>query len=384
MRSVVVVPIAGLGSRFPREKWLFPKPLIRIDHRSIIEWTMDCIDLADCDLVFIVREADIKDFSIDSFLKKKFGEHVNIISISESTRGAVETCMAAKKFIRSDCPLIIHCSDVFFTPKFAAAEFQSQDDGCILTFKSNSSNYSYSQVSQDGFVTKVAEKKVISEHASAGLYWFKRGEDFIRAAKRMISSYNGTELHIALVYNHLIEDKKKISILDVDSIGIFGTPEEFDFFKKNILKSFPENKRVVAVCSDHSGFAAKEVFKTLAEKRGLHVLDFGTYNTHDCDYSIFVRAACDSILKGVSDFGFGFCRSGQGVNIAANKVKGIRSALCYNEWAAEFAVKHSCANFFAISEKFCGENEMEAILEKVMSSSFQGGRHQTRLMNSTE
>lgn len=384
MRPVILIPLSGLGSRFPREKWLFPKPLIRIDHRSIIEWTMDCIDTSDCDLVFIVRNDDIKEFSIDSFLKNRFGQHVNIVVISEPTRGAVETCMAAKKFIRPDSPLIIHCSDVYFEPKFVTADFQCESNGCILTFKSNSSNYSYSQIGEDGYVSKVAEKKVISEHASAGLYWFKRGEDFIRAAKRMISGYNGTELHVALIYNYLIKEKKKISILDVEHMSVFGTPEEFDFFKKNILKSFPQNKKVVAVCSDHSGFAAKEIFKSLAEKRGLHVLDFGTHDTHDTDYSVFVRAACDSILSGVSDFGFGFCRSGQGVNIAANKVKGIRSALCYNEWAAEYAVKHSCANFFAVSEKFCDEKEINLILEKVMTNSFQGGRHQTRLMASAE
>lgn len=384
MRPVILIPLSGLGSRFPREKWLFPKPLIRIDHRSIIEWTMDCIDSNDCDLVFIVRDADVKEFSIDAFLKNKFGSQTNIVVISEPTRGAVETCMAAKKFIRPDSPLIIHCSDVYFEPKFLASEFNAFSDGYILTFKSNSNNYSYSQLDEYGFVNKVAEKKVISEHASAGLYWFRKGEDFVRAAKRLISGYNGTELHIAPLYNLLIEDKKKISILDVDSISIFGTPEEFNFFKKNILKSFPQNKKVVAVCSDHSGFTAKEIFKSLAEKRGLHVLDFGTHDTHDTDYSVFVRAACDSILSGVSDFGFGFCRSGQGVNIAANKVKGIRSALCYNEWAAEYAVKHSCANFFAVSEKFCDEKEINLILEKVMTNSFQGGRHQTRLMASAE
>lgn len=381
MRPVVIIPLSGLGSRFPREKWLFPKPLIRIDHRSIIEWTMDCIDSSGCDLVFIVRDVDVKEFSIDAFLKNRFGQHANIVIVSEPTRGAVETCMAAKKFIRPDCPLIIHCSDVFFEPKFSAADFQCQNDGCILTFKSNSNNYSYSQVGEDRFVTKVAEKKVISEHASAGLYWFKRGEDFIRAAKRMISGYSGIELHIAPLYNLLIEDKKKVSILDVEKMFVFGTPEEFSFFKSNILKSFPRNKKVVAVCSDHSGFTAKEIFKTLAEKRGLHVLDFGTHDTHDVNYNIFVKAACDSVLSGVSDFGFGFCRSGQGVNIAANKVKGIRSVLCYNDWAARMGVKHSCGNFFAVSEKHCSEKEIELILEEVMINSFDGGRHQTRLQN---
>lgn len=384
MKSVIVVPLCGEGSRMPRDIYFWPKPMIRIDHRSIIEWTMDSIDYEGAELVFIVRKEHVDEFSIDSFLRQKF-TGAKIVIAQKPTEGAVATCILAKEHINPEAPLFIHCSDVLFSPKICARDFNSELDGIILTFKSNSKNYSYSRI-ENGLVKEVAEKTVIGDQASAGLYWFKKGSYFTKAAKRMMAESRKTnnEYFIAPAYNLLIEEGKKIGTIEVDSISIFGTREEFDFFKKNILKSFPQNKKVVAVCSDHSGFAAKEIFKSLAEKRGLHVLDFGTHDTHDTDYSVFVRAACDSILSGVSDFGFGFCRSGQGVNIAANKVKGIRSALCYNEWAAEYAVKHSCANFFAVSEKFCDEKEINLILEKVMTNSFQGGRHQTRLMNSAE
>jgi len=377
MRSVVIVPIAGLGSRFPREVWHLPKPLLLIDDKSIIEWSMSCIDYSGCDLVFVVRQQDINEYAIDSFLKEKFGAQV--VVVPELTRGAAETCLAAKEFIRPDQPVVIHCSDVFWEPKFSVADFSCKDDGHILTFKSNSNNYSYSQV-ENGLITRVAEKKLISNNASVGIYWFKTGEDFLWAANKSIEEYCGVEVHLAPLYNHLISAGKTVSASEVESMHIFGTPEEMSFFTNNSLKSFPRNKKTVAICCDHSGYKAKEIFKTIAPKFNLKVIDFGTFSLQDCDYSEHVKAACKAINEGKCDFGFGFCRSGQGVNIAANKIKGIRSVLCYNDWTTKFGVKHSCANFFAMSEKLSGENEISLALHEVMTNTFDGGRHQNRLM----
>jgi RpiB/LacA/LacB family sugar-phosphate isomerase len=378
MRPLIIIPLAGAGSRFPRDVWHVPKPLILIDDKSIIEWSMSCIDYQGCDVIFVVRQQDINEYAIDAFLKEKFG--AKVVTVPELTRGAIETCLAAKEFIRPDQPVIIHCSDVFWRPSFDASNFTCPEDGHILTFKSNSSNYSYSQV-ENGLVIKVAEKKVISNNASVGIYWFKTGEDFLLAANKAIENYEGGELHIAPAMNYLILAGKKISISEVDSMHVFGTPEEFNFFTKNSLRSFPENKNVVGVCSDHSGYATKEVFKKLAAKFHLKVIDFGTYSTQDMDYSNPVKATCKAILEGKCDFGFGFCRSGQGVNIAANKIPGIRSILCYNAWSTAMGVQHNCGNFFAVSEKHTSEVDLEIILAQVMTNTFQGGRHQNRLMN---
>lgn len=378
MRSTVIVPLAGLGSRFPREKWHVCKPLILIDDKTIIEWSMSCIDTSNCDVVFVVRKEHIDEFAIDSFLKQKF-EGCHVVTVPELTRGAAETCLAAKEFIQPDSPVIVHCSDVFWEPKFEAAKFSCEESGHILTFKSNSNNYSYSKI-EDGLVTEVAEKKVISNNASVGVYWFKTGADFLFAAEKAVQGYNGAEIHIAPIYNYLIRDGFKVSASEVSSMHVYGTPEEFEFFRKNSLRSFPKNKKTVGVCCDHSGYKAKEIFKVLAPRFNLKVIDFGTYSTNDTDYSEPVKATCKAVLEGNCDFGFGFCRSGQGVNIAANKIQGIRSALCYNDWAAKVAVQHSCANFFAMSEKFCGENEIYLTLHEVMNNSFEGGRHQNRLM----
>lgn len=376
-KPTIIIPLAGLGSRFPKEVWHVPKPLILINDKTIIEWSMSCIDYENCNVIFIVRQDHITEYSIDSFLKQKF--NATVVTVPELTRGAAETCLAAKDLINKLEPVIVHCSDVFWQPTFKAFNFNCNDDGHILTFKSNSTNYSYSLV-ENNYVKKVEEKKVISNNASVGIYWFKTGNDFINAATEALENYRGTEIHIAPIYNYLIQKNKKISISQVESMHIFGTPEEMNFFVENSLKSFPENKKTVGVCSDHSGFECKEKFKKIASEFNLKVIDFGTYSDSDCDYSEYVKATCKAIIENNCDFGFGFCRSGQGVNIAANKIEGIRSVLCYNDWTAKFGVKHSCANFFAMSEKFADENLIRLVLNEVIINSFDGGRHQTRLM----
>jgi RpiB/LacA/LacB family sugar-phosphate isomerase len=380
MKPTVLVPLAGKGSRFKKEEWIVPKPLILIDYKTIIEWSMDSIDTHGCDLVFIVRKDHVEEFSIDDFLKDKFGSNVQIVVVDEVTRGSVETCLAAEEFIKPDAPLIIHCSDVFFQPKFQVFENDRQSDGCILTFKSNSPNYSYSLVDEKGLVQKVAEKSVISDEASAGVYVFNKGSDFIHYGKAMIQldlTTNG-EFYIAPLYNLLIEDGKKITTKKVDKMHIFGTPEEYKFFVDNTIPTF--QKKTVALCSDHSGFLSKSIFKNILEEQNIEYIDFGCFNLKDTDYTQYVKAACKAITDKKCTFGVGFCRSGQGVNISANKIKGIRSAWVQDSWSAEMAIRHNCANFLAVSEFYNNEVSMKYILNSYLASSFDGGRHQNRLM----
>jgi RpiB/LacA/LacB family sugar-phosphate isomerase len=380
MKPTIVIPIAGKGARFPKEQWIVPKPLVLIDDKSIIEWSVECVDYTDCNMIFVVRQDHIDEFSIDDFLKKKFGDSVKVVATKNVTRGSVETVLCARGEIDPDSPLIIHCSDVFFEPRFYPKQFECNDHGCILTFKSNSPNYSYSSINENGKITEVVEKKVISNHASVGIYFFKQGRYFLEAADVMIrtnATTNG-EFFVAPLYNLLILKGMDISFLEVEKMHIFGTPEEYDFFIKNTLKTI--KKGTVALCSDHSGINAKAIFKKILEERGIKYIDFGCFNSKDTDYSPYVAVACKAILEGKCGFGVGFCRSGQGVNISANKIRGIRAAWVNNPWMAEMAIRHNCANFLSISEKFNDEESMRGILSKYLENTFDGGRHQSRLM----
>jgi ribose 5-phosphate isomerase B len=179
------------------------------------------------------------------------------------------------------------------------------------------------------------------------------------------------------LYNLLVEDGKKIVTSTVDKMHVFGTPDEFHFYKENVIRKVGD--KPIAICSDHSGFEAKEEFKHILEKHNLEYIDFGTILNKDCDYSDYIAQAVKAIAERDCDYGFGFCRTGQGVNICANKYKGIRSALIYDEFSMEMAIRHNCANFFAIPAKDYTIEKLDKYLELCSTHSFDGGRHQVRI-----
>ena len=123
----------------------------------------------------------------------------------------------------------------------------------------------------------------------------------------------------------------------------------------------------------------KEIAKKLLDKNDVPYIDFGTYVDKDCDYNEYVTAAVGSISNKTSDFAMGFCRTGQGVNILANHLDGIRSALVLDEYTAEYAIRHNCVNFFAIPEKYVSEDMLDRMIKIWKKTTFDGGRHMTRM-----
>jgi ribose 5-phosphate isomerase B len=158
---------------------------------------------------------------------------------------------------------------------------------------------------------------------------------------------------------------------------IFGTPDEYHFYKENVIQRIGD--KPIALCSDHSGFDAKEKFKEILYANELEYIDFGTILNKDCDYRDFIAQAVKAIQEKDCHFGFGFCRTGQGVNVCANKYRGIRSALIYNEYAMEMAIRHNCANFFAIPAKNMDQQTLARYLNIASKNTFDGGRHQIRI-----
>ena len=166
---------------------------------------------------------------------------------------------------------------------------------------------------------------------------------------------------------------------------IFGTPKEFEFYKENVFNKI--TNKPIGLCSDHSGVLVKELFKKVLTEKSIDYIDYGTSLSNDCDYKYFIEQAITSKNDGVSDFIFGFCRTGQGVNMCANKFKGIRSALIYDKNAAEMAVRHNCANFFSFPERlYINEDHsfISEVIDALIDNSFDGGRHQVRIQGLEE
>jgi len=135
----------------------------------------------------------------------------------------------------------------------------------------------------------------------------------------------------------------------------------------------------IALASDHAGFNYKEKVKKHLESAGYTVNDFGTHDSSSCDYPDFVRPAAESVANGENSAGIVFGGSGNGEAIVANKVKGIRCGVCWNETSARLTKEHNNANVISIGERLVEESELYLIVDAWLNATFEGGRHQLRI-----
>lgn len=135
----------------------------------------------------------------------------------------------------------------------------------------------------------------------------------------------------------------------------------------------------VAIGSDHRGYGAKEKIKAMLVSKAYDVLDFGADCAASCDYPDAAYPTCKSVVTGVSDFAILLCGSGIGMCISANKVRGIRAALCHDELTAEMSRRHNDANVLCLPADLIGEELMRRIVEVWLKTPFEGGRHERRV-----
>ena len=136
---------------------------------------------------------------------------------------------------------------------------------------------------------------------------------------------------------------------------------------------------LIALASDHGGFALKEHLKTWLEAHGHTCRDFGCLSTESCDYPDFGAAAARAVAAGECDRGILVCTTGIGISITANKVKGIRCALCGDPLSAELTRRHNNANMLAMGAGIIGPNLAERIVDAFLTAQFEGGRHERRV-----
>lgn len=135
----------------------------------------------------------------------------------------------------------------------------------------------------------------------------------------------------------------------------------------------------IALASDHGGYALKEHLKAYLEKQGYTVTDFGTHSTESCDYPDFGLAAARAVAGGQCQRGIVVCTTGIGISITANKVRGIRCALCRDLLSAQLTRRHNDANMLALAGGFTGALEAEHLADTFLTTEFEGGRHRRRV-----
>ncbi len=238
MRNLhIIMPMAGEGSRFLKQGVETPKPLIQAKGIPFFLRAINSIHEIDVPrkYSFIVRKEHIDHFGIDKTLLHHFSD-ARIIPVEKTTRGAVETCLLAKRYIhKDDAILVLDCDLEFKSHQFNALvkENLSQpvnkiNGGILVSFPSDLPQYSYASTTDDGTVTKTAEKEVISENALAGAYFFSKAQSFLYAAEQLLKTEinDKPEFYISLLYNTLITNGESVKLSKTDYYNSFGTPEE--------------------------------------------------------------------------------------------------------------------------------------------------------------
>lgn len=135
----------------------------------------------------------------------------------------------------------------------------------------------------------------------------------------------------------------------------------------------------VAIASDHGGYTLKESLKAHLAEKQIQVIDCGTDSTESCDYPDFAKKACALVLDGAADYGILVCGTGIGMSMAANKIRGIRAALCGDVFSAHFTRAHNDANVITLGARVVGPGLAECILDEFLKTPFEGGRHERRV-----
>lgn len=135
----------------------------------------------------------------------------------------------------------------------------------------------------------------------------------------------------------------------------------------------------ISIASDHGGLDLKNKIKQYLTSQGHEVRDFGTYTSESCDYPDFARLAAQAVASGECERGIVVCTTGIGVSMVANKVKGVRCALCLNDDMATMTRRHNNANVLALGQKYVDEQTAKQIVDAFINTPFDGGRHQRRV-----
>jgi len=241
----IIMPMAGEGSRFMNEGITTPKPLILAKGIPFFLRAIRSLSRIETPrkYSFIVRQEHrqehIDKYEIDKKMLAYFSE-ANIISVKETTRGAVETCMLANEFIEMDDGiLVLDCDLEFKSIQFERLLMESLskpidqiNGGALVSFHSVNPRYSFAKADDSGIVVKTAEKEVISENALAGAYFFSKAESFLSAARSLLAKekIDKPEYYVSLLYNTLIKNGETIRLANTDQYHSFGTPEELNHF----------------------------------------------------------------------------------------------------------------------------------------------------------
>ena len=232
----VLIPMAGAGSRFQQAGYTFPKPLIEVKGKPMIQVVVENLNIK-ANFIYVVQKEHREKYNLDTLLNL-ITPGCKIVETKGITEGAACTALLAKEFIDSDNPLFFANSDQFCewdSNEFLYKMNETNADGGIVSFRATHPKWSFAKVDEQGLVTEVAEKNPISDIATVGYYYWKHGSDFVKYSEQMIKNdvrVNG-EFYVCPVFNEAIADGKEIRTFDIPKMWGLGTPEDLKEYLEN-------------------------------------------------------------------------------------------------------------------------------------------------------
>jgi NDP-sugar pyrophosphorylase family protein len=233
----ILIPMAGEGSRFAKENYTFPKPLIDVEGKPMIQAVVENLDF-DATYIFMVRKEHLKKYSgLKTTLERITNGKCEIVEVDGLTEGAACTVLLAKHLINNDEELLIANSDQivnYSSENFKLLKSLTSVDGIIFSFNALHPKWSFVKVNSRGIITELQEKNPISNIATCGIYWYRKGSEFVKYTEQMISKNVrvNNEFYVAPVYNEYISDGKTLIPFYVDEMWGIGTPEDLNAYLK--------------------------------------------------------------------------------------------------------------------------------------------------------
>lgn len=241
----VLIPMAGPSVFYEETTHHFPKPLLEINGKPMIQWVTENLSSITTakQFIFLVKRADCERFYLDNTIRLLLGDRAKIIPVEGETKGAACSCLLAINLINTDEPLLISNGDQIITHDLNAiiSNFETEKwDGGLVCVDSVHPKWSYALTDHTGKVIQTAEKEPISRNAIAGLYYFKKGKDFVESSFRMIRKNVNTNgnYFIAPSYNEMILQNRRVGIfrINTDEYFSFYSPKKMQEFEKQITK----------------------------------------------------------------------------------------------------------------------------------------------------
>lgn len=232
----VLIPMAGAGSRFEQAGYTFPKPLIDVNGKPMIQVVVENLNIK-ANFIYVVQKSHREKYNLDTLLNL-ITPNCKIIETEGVTEGAACTALLAKEYIDSNSPLFFANSDQFVewdSNEFMYKMNETNADGGIVSFRATHPKWSFAKLNEVGLVTEVAEKNPISDIATVGYYYWKHGSDFVKYAEEMIEKNIrvNNEFYVCPVFNQAIEDGKEIRTFDIPKMWGLGTPEDLNYYLEN-------------------------------------------------------------------------------------------------------------------------------------------------------